>query len=140
MVTPRPTTNVRVQTRSLCCTTGLPSRFKCPSVVLTVAVCLCVAVRSLLEFKRSVSIALLFVAPTTNPHLQQQQWQLILCLVWFRYSYFTKICVCRYNQTFGFTSNAAVWVLRALFAEEINRDYSQLSVVRPLCCSGRCTR
>ena len=69
MGTSRPTTNVRVQAInvSFCCTTGLPSRFKCPSVVLAVAVCLFVAVRSLLQFENGVSVALLFVAPTTNP-------------------------------------------------------------------------
>ena len=131
----------RVQIISFCCTTGLALRFKCPSVVLAVALRLSVDVRSQLEFESSVSIALLFVAPTTTPLLQQQQqWHLFLFLVWFRPSYFTKICMFRCSQTFDFKSNTAVWVLRVLFPEEIGRDYSQVPVDRPLGGSGCCTR
>ena len=41
-----------------------------------------------------------------------------------------------YHKLFDFK---CYLVLRVLFPEEIDRDYSQLLVVRPLDCSGSCT-
>ena len=58
-----------------------------------------VAVRSLLEFERSVYIALLLVSPTTYP-LQQSYF----CLFGFpiRKDLFVLVCIITHNQIFDF--------------------------------------
>ena len=94
-----------------------------------------VAVRPLLEFEGSVSIALFFVAPTTSP-LTAAAVVVVLVLVSCSVSSFL---VCKGMVCLDITKQ---WIsstaLRALFPEEIDRDDSQLPVVRPFL--GWCIR